>query len=328
MWDGLAAKLSAAGLNVLTLDYRGFGESGGTRFAQQKPDEAAKVIREKWQDDINVALAYLVTQPGVARNVVGVGGASCGVNQAIQLAQRHEEVKSLVLLSGDTNHDGRTFLRTATNLPVFFGVADDDQDGRASLVMQWLDGIAPNPADRFVDYPKGGHGIEMFAAHPELAGTIVDWFVTTLVTTPGNAPAGTARPLPASQVTILEEIDEPGGAAKAAKALADARARDSKAQLFPEFLVNYLGYEHLAAGDTKGAVEIMKLNVAAYPNSANTYDSLSDAYLADGQKDLALQNARKAIELLPKDTALSEQRRKGVRDSAEEKLKQLANTPK
>ena len=29
VWDALAQKLSAAGLNVLTFDYRGFGESGG-----------------------------------------------------------------------------------------------------------------------------------------------------------------------------------------------------------------------------------------------------------------------------------------------------------
>jgi dienelactone hydrolase len=329
MWDGLAAKLSAAGLNVLTLDFRGFGESEGTRFDRLKPQEAAQVVAQKFPDDVDVALAYLVTQPGVTRGVVGAGGASCGVNQAIQLARRHsEDVKSLVLLSGDTNHDGRAFLRTAASLPIFFGVADDDQEGRETLSMQWLDGVAPNPGDHFAHFSTGGHGIEMIAAHPELAGSIVDWFVTTLVKTPGHAPAGTAHTMPAAQVSMLEEIDEPGGAAKAAKTLADARAHDPKVELFPEIIVNLLGYEHLAAGDVKGAIEILKLNVAAYPNSANTYDSLSDAYLADGQKDRALQYARKAIDLLPADTALSDQRRKGIRESAEDKLKQLGNAPK
>jgi Flp pilus assembly protein TadD len=53
----------------------------------------------------------------------------------------------------------------------------------------------------------------------------------------------------------------------------------------------------LQVGDNKGAVELMKLNVTAYPNSPNVYDSLSDAYLADGQKDSARQNAKKALEL-------------------------------
>src|SRR6516164_10640340 len=31
-WDELAAKLAAAGIHVITVDYRGYGESGGSRF--------------------------------------------------------------------------------------------------------------------------------------------------------------------------------------------------------------------------------------------------------------------------------------------------------
>ena len=54
----------------------------------------------------------------------------------------------------------------------------------------------------------------------------------------------------------------------------------------------------MQAGDSKGAVEILKLNAMAYPTSPNVYDSLSDAYLADGQKDLALREAKRAVELL------------------------------
>jgi hypothetical protein len=52
---------------------------------------------------------------------------------------------------------------------------------------------------------------------------------------------------------------------------------------------------------------------------------LGDAYLAAGQKDLARQNAQKALELLASDTADSPQRRDGIRGSAEQKLKQLGN---
>ena len=67
------------------------------------------------------------------------------------------------------------------------------------------------------------------------------------------------------------------------------------------------------------------MNVLAYPNSAKVYDSLADAYLAIGQKDLALQNARKALELLGSDIADPEQRRNDIRKSAEQKIKQLAS---
>jgi hypothetical protein len=91
--------------------------------------------------------------------------------------------------------------------------------------------------------------------------------------------------------------------------------------------LNRVGYEHLQAGDTKGAVEILKMNVTAYPNSANVYDSVSDAYLADGQKDLALLNAKKALERLAADTSGSEARRDGIKISAEQKVKELGEAP-
>jgi tetratricopeptide (TPR) repeat protein len=91
--------------------------------------------------------------------------------------------------------------------------------------------------------------------------------------------------------------------------------------------VNQLGYEHIQSGDTKGAIEILKLNVTAFPNSANAYDSLSDAYLADGQKDLAVLNAKKALELLPADKTLSDAFRDALRANIEQKLKQLSDTP-
>jgi len=67
----------------------------------------------------------------------------------------------------------------------------------------------------------------------------------------------------------------------------------------------------------------LKLNAAAYPNSPNVYDSLSDAYLADGQKDLARQNAQKALELLASDTKDPEELRNNIKQSAQQKLKQL-----
>jgi Tfp pilus assembly protein PilF len=91
--------------------------------------------------------------------------------------------------------------------------------------------------------------------------------------------------------------------------------------------MNRLGYEHLQTSDNKGAVELMKLNVIAYPNSPNVYDSLSDVYLADGQKELARQNAKKALELLASDTTDPESRRKAIKDNAEQKLKQLDASP-
>jgi len=327
IWEPLARQLAAAGINVLTFDYRGFGESGGEPFDKIPPQQAGQIMREKFPGDIDTAFGYLQSQPGVNRNAIGVGGASCGVNNSIQTARRHPEVKSLVLLSGNTDLDGRNFLRSSAAPPAFYAIADDDEFPLSIIAIEWLYRLDANPGKTLVHYAKGGHGADMFTVHPELMGLIVDWFVTTLIKTPGHAPAPKQPAAVLQQVSTLEEIDLPGGPAKVAQQLEQARQRDPKANLFDEAIVNFMGYEHLQAGDNKGAIEILKLNVTAYPNSPNVYDSLSDAYLADGQKDLARQNAKRALELLPSDTTDPEDRRKGIRDSSEQKLKQLGDAP-
>jgi dienelactone hydrolase len=320
-WDDLANRLAAAGVNVLTVDYRGFGESGGGRYTEITQQERLEYVRQKWPGDMDIAFHYLVTQPGVEHDVIGAGGASCGVHQAIKLARRHPEVKSLVLLSGDTNREGRHFLQESSKLTLFVSVADDDGDGDATLAMEFLLGVSTNPGDKFVHYASGGHGTAMFAPHPELPGMIVDWFVTTLVKTPGSAPANTVSGMPREEVQTLELIDEPGGAIKIAETGSDARLRVRASALFPEVIVNGMGYGHLQIGDTKGAIEIFKLNGAAYPNSPNVYDSLADAYLADGQKDQARLNAKKALDALTSDnapdTSNDQQRRDATKASAE-----------
>jgi dienelactone hydrolase len=325
-WDDLAARIAAAGIHVLTLDYRGYGESGGSPARDLPGPEFVKLVAEKWPGDVDVAFNYLVSQPGVTRTIAGVGGASCGVNQSIQVARRHPEVKSLVLLSGNTDRDGREFLRNSQKLPTFFSAADDD-DGAVEL-LQWLYDLSPSPGSRFEHYSSGGHGTVMFAAHKELPGMIVDWYVQTLVKTPGSAPPPIGvTPRAVQHHSILDLIDSPGGASRAAQQLADARKHDPKANLFSEGIVNAIGYEHLQSGDTKGAVEILKLNVTTYPNSPNSYDSLSDAYLADGQEDASRENAKKALELLASDTTDPEAQRQLIRESAEGKLKQLVTPP-
>ncbi len=114
----------------------------------------------------------------------------------------------------------------------------------------------------------------MFPVHPELPGIIVDWYVTTLIKTPGRAPATKDAPAIPAEVHILDQIDQPGGAAKVRQLLEETRKHDPKATLFSEANVNFVGYDHIQSGDSKGAIEILKLNIDAYSNSPNVYDSL------------------------------------------------------
>ena len=323
VWDGLAQQLSAAGINVLTVDYRGFGESGGVPETQLTPAEIGKQ-RAKWAGDIEVVFQYLVSQPGVTKDMIGVGGASCGVDNSIQTAIRHPEVHSLVLLSGPTNRKGRQFLRNASNGPEFFAAADDDEFPETVVEAEWQYNITGNPGKKFVHEASGGHGADMFKTHPELVTAIADWYVTTLIKTPGRAPASTSDFRPSPVVKALSLIDEPGGAQKVSQMLQAARKKDPNAALFPEQTVNIIAYEFLQDGDNKSAVEVAKLNVEAYPNSPNAYDSLGDMYVAAGQKDLALEASKKALEILQTDTKDPQQRKDAIKASAEGKVKQLS----
>jgi tetratricopeptide (TPR) repeat protein len=67
---------------------------------------------------------------------------------------------------------------------------------------------------------------------------------------------------------------------------------------FSEAPINTLGYAYMAK-DIKTALAIFKLNVEAYQNSFNVYDSYGEALMKDGQTDLAISNYLKSVEMNP-----------------------------
>jgi CubicO group peptidase (beta-lactamase class C family) len=60
-----------------------------------------------------------------------------------------------------------------------------------------------------------------------------------------------------------------------------------------------IGYHFLFSGQTEAAIQAFKLDVQDYPKYWNAYDSLAEAYLKASQKELAIQNYQKSIELNP-----------------------------
>src|SRR2546429_7183142 len=158
VWDDLARRMTAAGMNVMTVDLRGYGDSEGTPIDKLAPEEINVVFNEKMPLDVETAYKFLVAQPTVSAGILGVGGASCGVNQSVHLAMKHPEIKALVLLSEITDIDGRNFLRAHPSLPLFLATADDDADPGVSDLMQWLSTFSTNPHTRFVRYKTGGPG--------------------------------------------------------------------------------------------------------------------------------------------------------------------------
>ena len=100
------------------------------------------------------------------------------------------------------------------------------------------------------------------------------------------------------------------------------RKSTPSALIFEEQYLTAPGCQLLQEQKPKDAIEIFKLNVSAYPESPNVYDSLADAYAADGQNDLAVQLSEKALEVLAK-ANLNEQQATPIRNSANDKIKRL-----
>ena len=91
-----------------------------------------------------------------------------------------------------------------------------------------------------------------------------------------------------------------------AEAGANELAKANKGQRLLEDRVNRKGYELLQGGKAKQAISIFWINVQAFPESANTYDSLGEAYLTASDTTLAIENYRKSLALDPENQNAAE----------------------
>lgn len=66
-----------------------------------------------------------------------------------------------------------------------------------------------------------------------------------------------------------------------------------------EGTLNQLGYRLLGEKKIDEAIKVFELNVEEYPKFWNCYDSLGEGYMNAGQKELAIQNYEKSLELNP-----------------------------
>src|SRR4030095_78366 len=106
-----------------------------------------------------------------------------------------------------------------------------------------------------------------------------------------------------SFVAVLEKTIREKGIEGGIAEYRKMKATQSATYDFAEPELNTLGYQLMRAGKMKEAVEIFKLNVEVYPEAFNTYDSLAEAYMNINERDLAIQNYKKSLELNPKNTS-------------------------
>ena len=175
-WAGIASQLVDAGVHVLTLDLRGFGDSGGPPLREI----GFQTFMQHAPGDVDVAFDYLVGQEGVDTERVGAGGASCGAMLTADLAARRD-VEALMLLSGPPSEAAVANMASSADLAVFAAAATGDTvtPGVADALQGAVDGSGhPQSTAKIYDGPE--HGLPMFDKNPDLEPALVSWLKAEL----------------------------------------------------------------------------------------------------------------------------------------------------
>lgn len=167
------------------------------------------------------------------------------------------------------------------------------------------DGIKPN-AKLFIT--EHGGGINGF--NTIISRNTTDKNLVVLLNNTGGAPLdemnrairnilyGKPYDMPKKSLarTLLATMNEKGLPAAMAQF---KELKKSDTYNLKESEVNTAGYQLLQSGKVQEAIEMFKINVEAFPKSGNVYDSLGEAYLKNGDKELAIANYKKSVALDP-----------------------------
>ena len=107
------------------------------------------------------------------------------------------------------------------------------------------------------------------------------------------------RKINESVAYAIEQVIKESGIKAGLDKYREIKTNEQVKLYFDEGEFNEFGYRLLNINSIEEAIEIFRLNVEMYPESANVYDKLGEAYMKDGQKDLAIKNYRKSLKLNP-----------------------------
>jgi CubicO group peptidase (beta-lactamase class C family) len=171
---------------------------------------------------------------------------------------------------------------------------------------QWALGWMTKPRPTHGAVVATGGGRAAFFVYPEddlavvvltnLAGSFPEEFIDEL--------AGFYDPeIPASDpVTALRIQLRKRGFERAVEVYNELKKKDAGFRP-SETDLNDWAYRMLNGGGKKReALEIFKLNVYLHPGSANVYDSVAEAFEANGERELAVKNYKRSLELDPRNT--------------------------
>jgi tetratricopeptide (TPR) repeat protein len=121
-----------------------------------------------------------------------------------------------------------------------------------------------------------------------------------------------AKGLPATLESFRMELGRQGF--DHAQDIYAAMQKESPNFKLDESTVDSWGNELMTDNQLPEAIDIFLLNAKNYPDSGSVYDSLGEAYMQSGQKQLAIDNYKKSLEKDPS-------------NNARQKLKDLVEPP-
>jgi imidazolonepropionase-like amidohydrolase len=111
--------------------------------------------------------------------------------------------------------------------------------------------------------------------------------------------AASYRPVQTALGTFMQTLERDG--ARAAMDVYRTSPERTVVAKAVERAINSYGYRVMGQNRLAEAIEIFTLNTEAFPGEYNTWDSLAEAYMNNGQNDLAIRYYRKVLELRPGD---------------------------
>jgi CubicO group peptidase (beta-lactamase class C family) len=240
-------------------------------------------VNGKWHIYPEMAAAGLWTTPtDLAKFAIEIGLSKQGkANHILSEKMTREMLTPQIKAEGDNGSVGLAFFLGGNHRPDQFGHNGADEGFQANLTM-------------FADSGQGlavmGNSDAFFRVEPyvqEAVAKSYGWKVPP----PQHSAADVLLLVKAAKGTeaALEQYQR-------MKQETPARYRRD------EYTLNQLGYQLLGEKKIGEAIGVFQLNVQEYPKFWNCYDSLGEAYMTAGQKELAIQNYEKSLELNPLNT--------------------------
>jgi len=96
-------------------------------------------------------------------------------------------------------------------------------------------------------------------------------------------------------------------------------------QINRDGILNNIGYYYVGLEQFDTAIGVLKTNIELFPDVANCYDSLGEAYMLSGNREEAIRYYQKAYSLVFDDQTLDEEGRESLIDNIKSKLKELGS---